>query len=299
MPFVIGGAIIGGALLSSSASNSAAKKQANAANQAMQMQQKQFNRTTSNLSPWMTGGQVSLEALMQGLGLQQPPHVDWNQYLIDNPDIAASATYASNPAAHYEDWGRKEGRQVKMAAASDPNAPGFGALLKPFGLEDFQASPAYQFNLEEGRKAIDKAAAARGKYYQPSTLQDIARFSQGLASNEFQNAFNNYNTSIGNIYSRLANLSGSGQNAAVQLGGFGAQNAGATSNNLIGAANAQAAGTVGQANALTGGISQGLNAYWMNQVLQRQQNPTYPTSGSNGGGGMMGDFPIGAEGVFA
>lgn len=276
MPFAIGGAILGGAALSGIASNKAAKTQANAANQATQVQQGMFDKTTANLSPWLQGGNVSLQALMQGLGLggNAAPTVDWNRYLRENPDVAASATYAGDPAAHYEKYGKGEGRQVFM---SDPQDFGIasGSLIKPFGLEDFKASPAYQFNLEEGRKAIDKAAAARGKYYQPSTLQDIAKFSQGLASNEFQNAYNNYNTSIGNIYSRLANLSGSGQNAAAQLGGFGAQTAGAIGNNLIGAGNAQAAGTIGAANAVTGAANQGYNAYVLNQILGRNQAGTY------------------------
>ena len=153
-------------------------------------------------------------------------------------------------------------------------------LTKPFTMQDFQASPAYQFNLEQGQKAIDKAAAARGAFYQPGTLQDVARFSQGLASNEFQNAFSNYNMNLGNIWNRLYSLTGTGQNAAANLGSFSGQAAGQIGSNITSGGAATAAGTVGQANALTGALGGVGNAYLMSQILGRQQQPVL----SQGGG---------------
>jgi len=151
-------------------------------------------------------------------------------------------------------------------------------FTKPFGMEDFQASPAYKFNLEQGQQAINKGAAARGQFYNPATLQDLAKYSQGLASNEFQNAFSNYNTGLNNIWSRLYGLSGTGQNAAAQTGGFGAQATGQMGADITGAANAGAAGTVGMANAITGALGQGTNAYLMNKILQQNQAPSVATA---------------------
>jgi hypothetical protein len=146
-----------------------------------------------------------------------------------------------------------------------------GQFSHQFGLQDFQASPAYNFNLEQGKLALDKASAARGKYYAPSTLQDIAKFSQGLASNEYQNAFSNYNTGINNIYSRLYGISGQGASAANQTGQYGTQVAGQIGQNITGAANAQAAGMVGVANAATGGVGNYLNYDLTQQILARNQ----------------------------
>lgn len=148
-------------------------------------------------------------------------------------------------------------------------------LIKPFGMEDFQESPAYQFNLEQGQKAIEKAAAKRGTYYAPATLQDISRFSQGLASNEFQNAFSNYQTNMGNIWNRLYGLSESGRGAAAGVGELGARSAAAQGGYLTDAAAARAAGTVGAANALTGAYADYRNAGWMDQILANQQRSTY------------------------
>jgi hypothetical protein len=143
----------------------------------------------------------------------------------------------------------------------------------PFGLQQFQASPAYQFNLQQGQMAIDKASNARGNYYAPQTLQDISRFSQGLASNEFQNAFSNYNTSQNNIFSRLNQLAAGGQNAATNLGGISAGVGGQIGGNIIGGGNALAAGQIGQANAYSNALGGIGNAAIMNQLLAQQSNP--------------------------
>lgn len=158
----------------------------------------------------------------------------------------------------------------------------------PFGLQQFQASPAYKFNLDQGMQAINKGANARGNFYAPQTLQDLSKFAQGTASNEFQNAFSNYNTQNNNLFTRLQNLSGSGQNAAAQLGGFGAGVAGQVGSNMIGAGNAQAAGIVGQANAIGGAGAGVYNAAIMQQILGQQQNGLYNTGGGAGTGGMQG-----------
>lgn len=218
MGWIVGGAILGGALIGADASKSAAQTQAAGADRAAQFQKDMFERTQTNLAPWMQSGQIALS------------------------DLTARGT-------------------------------GSGDLLQPFSLDKFQASPAYQFNLQEGQKAIDKAAAARGGFYQPGTLQDVARFSQGLASNEFQNSFNNYNTNLNNIWERLYKLSGSGQNAAANLGTAAINTGTNVGASITGGANAQAAGTVGQANAVTGALGQGYNAYMMQQLLARNQGP--------------------------
>jgi hypothetical protein len=142
-------------------------------------------------------------------------------------------------------------------------------LLRQFTLEDFYASPSYQFNLAEGERAIKKAAAARGNYYAPQTLQDISRFSQGLASNEFQQAMANYYGQQGAQFGRLFALSGAGQSAAGQTGAFGAQAAGDIGQNLAAAANARAAGMIGAGNILAGTAGDITNQIMLRDILTR------------------------------
>src|SRR3990167_399469 len=105
----------------------------------------------------------------------------------------------------------------------------------------FQTSPGYQFELDQGTRAIDRSAAARGGLYSGKTGEDLRTFGQGLANREF----NNY-------LSRLAELAGSGQGAAGTLSqiasGFGSNAA----NTLLGTAANKANTRVGGLNAITG-----------------------------------------------
>lgn len=286
MAWITGGAILGGSLISGLAANSAANTQANAAGQANQLAQYQFDTTRADLAPWRTSGALSLAKLSNLLGIpgySSDPNANQLNF--------KGTTFANSDALHsalYNDYLSQVGDPSKVSEAAIQQAmaaaapvggastdPSFGSLTKPFTLADFKASPAYNFNLDQGTQALNKAAAARSAYYQPGTLQDVARFSQGLASNEFQNAFGNYWANNQNIYGMLAGQSGSGQNAAVQQGGFGANLAATMGSNLTGAANARASGQVGMANAISGGLGGLTNAYLMNQILSRNNGSLY------------------------
>lgn len=50
--------------------------------------------------------------------------------------------------------------------------------------------PGYQFRQQQGEQAINRAAAAAGSFGGGRNLQDLAGFSQGLASQEYGNAMN-------------------------------------------------------------------------------------------------------------
>lgn len=291
--------------MGSQASQNAADTQAGAANNATGLSRQQFQITQQNLQPFLNTGTASNNYLAQLMGIpgSQAGGRVINGATYDNQDqvkdiwrndyIQKLAAQGLGPE-HVDESAIDRGVNRAWQDATPANAtPGgnFGSLLKPFDLEQFQASPAYQFNLDQGRKAIDKAANSRGNYYAPQTLQDISKFSQGLASNEFQNAYNNYNTNMGNIFGRLQSLSGSGQNAAANLGGFGQNFANTAGNNMMSAGNAQAAGQVGSANAWIGGAQQGYNNYVMQQILSRNQAATYPTTPLSGPTGSFDYVP--------
>lgn len=148
-------------------------------------------------------------------------------------------------------------------------------LLAPFTQEKFKESPAYRFNLEQGLDAINKASAARHNYYAPQTLQDVGKFAQGMASNEWNNAYNMYNNDQSNIWQRLFALSGTGQNAAAQTGAFGANATNMAGQANMAGANAQAAGLVGASNAVTGGIGDVYNAWLTREILGQSQRSLY------------------------
>ena len=304
MPWVAA-AIAASAVVGAAASRSAANKQADAASQASANQMAMFNQTQSNLAPWMDAGNISLQELqrLSGMaapdGLKRPTMEDAkNEHLNEHiKRFGSGYTKYSDAGAQqvqtkqiYDRMMKEYEAQVAATPKSQVPDPMKSPLLKPFGMEDFKESPAYQFNLQQGQKAIEKAAAKRGNFYAPATLQDISKFSQGMASNEFQNAYGNYNTNMKNIWDRLYSLSGSGQNAGANLGGFGTTVAGQIGENTIGAGNANAAGQMGVANSLAGGANSFMNYNLMNQMLQSNQQssvaPRRPMPGLTGAGDL-------------
>jgi hypothetical protein len=87
-----------------------------------------------------------------------------------------------------------------------------------------------------------------------------------MGSQEFQNAYNRAFTGYGTevarenqLYNRQAALAGIGQTATGQVAQAGQNYANTAGNLITGGAAAQAAGQVGQANAITGGLGTYLN----------------------------------------
>ena len=151
-----------------------------------------------------------------------------------------------------------------------------------FGASDYQADPGYAFRLAEGQKALDRQAAARGGLISGGALRAAQRYGQEMGSQEFGNAYNRaltgYNADVARenqLYNRQAALAGIGQTATNLVGQAGQNYATNVGNLMTGAGAAQAAGQVGMANALTGGLGTYLNYSQGNALLnalQRNQN---------------------------
>ena len=117
------------------------------------------------------------------------------------------------------------------------------ALLGNFTMADLENDPGYQFELQEGNQAIDRAAGSRGGRYSGATLKALQRFGQGLASTRFNEAYNRDNTDKTRTYNMLSGGVNAGQGAQGTVGNF-LSNAGA----------AQASGDVGANNAIWQGF---------------------------------------------
>jgi len=137
-----------------------------------------------------------------------------------------------------------------------------------FGMDQFQADPGYAFRLSEGQKALDRQAAARGGLISGSALKAATRYGQEMGSQEYQNAFNRYQSERASQLAPLQSLAGIGQTTASNLGATGAANANAVGNYLTGGAAARAAGSVGAANAMTGSLGTYLNYSQGNNLVQ-------------------------------
>ena len=88
---------------------------------------------------------------------------------------------------------------------------------KKFSMEDFMKDPGYNFRMAEGEQAINRSAAAGAGLQSGKALKDAARFGQGLASQEFGNAFDRYQTEYGASIKVPAMVAGFGQNATNNL----------------------------------------------------------------------------------
>jgi hypothetical protein len=163
------------------------------------------------------------------------------------------------------------------------------AEYTPFGMDQYKADPGYAFRLSEGQKALDRSAAARGGLISGSALKAATRYGQDMGSQEYTNAFNRYQAERTARLGPLQSLAGVGQTTAQSLGQTGAANAANVGNLITGAGAAQAAGMVGGANAVSGGLSSYMNYNQGNRLIDSLQannlNRQYGASNVYGAGG--------------
>ena len=162
-----------------------------------------------------------------------------------------------------------------LGLSKNTGAAGYGKYAQDFGMNDFVTDPGYAFRLSEGQKALDRSAAARSGLISGGALKAATRYGQDMGSQEYQNAYNRYQTNRTNQLQPLGNLQAVGVNAtnqqAVQAGQYGT-NAG---NLITGAGNAIAAGQLGSASTLGNALASSASAYQkqdnFNRWLQQQQ----------------------------
>jgi len=170
-----------------------------------------------------------------------------------------------------------------LGLSGNTGAQGYGSLMRDFGMEDFQQDPGYGFRQSEGIKAIQRGAAGAGRLNSGRYMKDLTRFGQDQASQEYGAAFNRFQANRGNKLNPLQAFIGQGQSATNAIGNAaGAYGAGAAGNITSGGA-AQAAGRIGSANAIGGGINQGINMYQNNQLMQLLKRPSSGGFGGYGG----------------
>jgi len=258
IPAIIGVAGgIGGSLIGSNAAGNAANTQSNAA---------------------IAAAQIQAKTAQQSLDFQQQ---EWaQQQLNQQPFLQA-------------------GQKAVGTLSGLTSTPGQG-LLQNWD-QTFQAptaeqaaqTPGYQFAFDQGLQALDRGAAARGDVMGGGQLKAEQQFGTGLASQTYQQTFNNALTQYqqaynqfqqgqSNTYNRLAGLAGTGQTAAQTLGQQGQAAAqGVTNINQVSgaqqgaalnnAAAATASGYVGSANAWQNTLGNLGNYAQLGQLLYNSQ----------------------------
>jgi hypothetical protein len=162
-----------------------------------------------------------------------------------------------------------------------------GKYARDFGMADFQQDPGYAFRMSEGMKALDRTAAARGGMLSGAALKGAQRFGQDLGSQEYQNAFNRYQTNRANQLNPLQSLMGASQTATNAMGQAGQNYATNAGNAYMNAGNARASGYVGSANAWSNALGGAANTYNQNQMMNR----FFPQGGNAAAVGGVGANP--------
>ena len=183
----------------------------------------------------------------------------------------------------YQMYQQQRADQEPWRAAGIKALSGLGDadFSRDFTMADFQKDPGYDFRMQEGQKALERSAAARGGLQTGGALKALSRYGQDYASNEFQNAYNRFNADRDRRFNRLSSLAGVGQTASTNMGNAAGNYGNAAAGNITGAANAAGAAGIASANAWGGALSglgkmgmEGASLYnqgkWMDQWTKNQ-----------------------------
>ena len=156
------------------------------------------------------------------------------------------------------------------------------------GPGEYTKSPGYEARLAEGVNTLENSASARGGVLSGATAKALTRYGQDYATNDYQNFLANYYQSL----TPYQSLAGIGQTTAMQNAAQGNAVGANVGQNMINAGNAQAAGTINTANAITGAANTGVNNYMMWKYMNSTPAAaaTTPTSISVGNDVMWSDM---------
>ena len=165
------------------------------------------------------------------------------------------------------------------------------ALTAPFqpNLNQLAQTPGYQFTRQQGELATQNALS--GTQPGGAASKSLVNYAEGLAGTTFQQQFQNYLAQNLQTYNMLSGLGSIGENAAAQTGSLANASTNSVSNLLTGGASASAAGTIGSANSILGGLNSGsnalTNAIGLSAVTGALGGSGSPFSGVTGGAGPL------------
>lgn len=266
--------------LGSKASKNAGKDATNAANAANQTQWNIYQDQVRRQQPFYDAGVAAQSRYMQLLGLSPTASTSTGSTGSTGSGQTGSSSAASNMtngqyylAAHPElkgtKWAKDEaslfqhfykygarsgavwGPSANQMQSSTPSTS--SAMTQQQAFDAFRNTPGYQFGLDQGMKAVQASAAARGGLNSGATLKALQRYGNDYADQQGYTPYMN----------RLSGLFGGAQTAASSMGQAGQNYAGAYGQNMNNASQARQQSTYNSANAW----QQGLNSlgYFANQ----------------------------------
>lgn len=264
----IAAATIGGSLISSSAAGKASRAQSDAASEAADLQyrvsQDQIAAQKEALDKQLAaqGGYLDKQLAASYKTLEEQLAFQQRMYDQTRADFAP---YRESGAANLNQL------NTLLGLGGNTGAADFGRYkTAEFTPEAFAANqdPGYGFRMSEGLKAVDRQAAARGGLISGAALKASQRFGQDMASQEYGNAFNRYQTVRGNTLQPFQAGAAAGQSAAAMqgqananFGSAGSQAYGTAGGNAMNAYGAASQGATGAYGALGTGTFNALGGY--------------------------------------
>ena len=239
LPYTTGAGVIS-SVIGANAATSAADTQAAAAKAAIDQQQANFNTINQQQAPYRSAGYTALNDIA-GLTTGKTPQYD------------------------------ASGNIVKDAAGNPVMTTGTGYLQHQFDASDLKngLAPNYDFMLQQGQMANQRAGNVGGGGLSGNTLQGLQKYTQDYAGNAYQQAFNNYQTQRTGIYNTLASIAGIGQTGQTATNTAATNATNAATQLGVGSAAAQAAGQTGAANAYSNALGNVTNNYTLAALLNQ------------------------------
>ena len=259
---IVGGAVIGG-IATSDAAGKAAKAQTKASDQSIAFQRESRDLALELQRPQREAGYAATAALLDLTGIprggpsRQPITID-------------GATGHVFPHSLSRSGASVVGRAFRNAEAPNTAAPN----LADYPKYTFQADPGYQFRFDEGNRALERGAAARGGLLSGGFARKAIRYAQDYTSNEYQN-----------VYNRIAAIAGFRTSAASNGTNIVFGTGQGVGNALTNAGEARASGYVAQGNAWANSINQ-ITGAWGSGMFGNGGQPG--TQAVNYGGPMYG-----------
>ena len=219
-------ASIGGSMMASKAQGKAGQQAQAAQNQNLQQQQQlaaqardqnipiisdAARQAMGYVAPYAESGQQANTALQQQMGLIPDANGYFNNTLTNNFDNAAyqkdvGYTPLTSNRFSREQYGKLNGVPALVSntlSADEWKNDGTGTYTAtPTTLEELQATPGYQFQLQQGLQSVNNSAAAKGSLMSGATLKSLNNYAQGQASTGFADAWNRGQQAYQNAFAR-------------------------------------------------------------------------------------------------
>jgi hypothetical protein len=232
----------GGSILSGIFGGKAAKKAAGVLNAQGQASGAAVNNATTAGQSLIAGGTAAGQSLIAG------GTANANQILSNQANNLSGIYQPLNANLNPYLQAGTMGANNLMGAV----APG-GSLSQQFSFDPSQiySNPAYQFNMQQGLQGVQRSAASTGDALGAGTQKSMAQFASGLASNQYNTAYNQalttYQTNRTNTMQNLQALLGTGQFGTQQANQLGTTQAGQGNQLAMGGAQNTMQGAMGGA----------------------------------------------------